>query len=458
MPSLSDAEFAEATAALRDLLRIDTTNPPGNERAAADLIAGWLRAEGLTPELAGASPERPNLVCRLAADPAERRGRPLVLSCHLDVVPADPARWTHPPFAGVEADGCLWGRGAIDMKGFAVMALTALRQLKRRGTRLDRDLIFAAVADEEAGAEWGSQWLVEQRPDLLGDRPEYVINEVGGFTVHRKGRRFYPVQVAEKGIAWLRLTARGTPGHSSLPSTDNALATLADAIQRIAAARLPWHVSEPARAFIGGMARESGFLARSLSPLLLHPVTGPALLPLAIAEPSRRRSVEAILRNTANPTLIQLGGDKINVIPGVASVDIDGRLTPGQTAEDLIRELRTVLRDPGGTRFQFEILNTSGAAIFPSANPLFDAIRDTLRERDPEGIVVPSMVPGFTDSKNYGKLGAICHGFYPLRLPADLDFAALFHGDDERIPLDGFRWGIDTLTDLLTRFASAPGA
>lgn len=458
MFQLTDAEFAEAVAALRDLLRIDTTNPPGHERPAIEQVAAWLKADGFEPEIAGAEPDRPNLACRLPADAARRSGRPIVLSCHLDVVPADPARWTHPPFAGIDADGCLWGRGAIDMKGFAAMGLTVFRLLRRRGLALNRDLIFAAVSDEEAGATLGSEWLVHHRPDLLGGDPEYVINEVGGFTVHRAGRRFYPVQVAEKGLAWLRLTARGTPGHSSLPAADNALAHLADAIGRLASARLPWHISQPARDFIGGMAAHSGWLARSLSPLLLNSLTGPTLLPLAIAEPSRRRSVEAVLRNTVNPTLISHGGDKINVIPGLASIDLDGRLAPGQTADDLIREIRTVLRDPEGRRYSIEVLRTSEAVVFSPDTPLFHTIRDVMSRRDPQGIVVPSIVPGFTDSKNYARLGATCLGFYPLRLPPDLDFAAMFHGDDERIPLDGFRWGIETLADCLLQFAGIASA
>ncbi len=455
MFALSDTEFAEATDCLRQLLRIDTTNPPGNERAAAERIARWLRDDGFSPELSGVSEDRPNLTCRLAADPTRRKARPLVLSCHLDVVPADPERWTHPPFDAIEADGCLWGRGAIDMKGFAAMALTVFRLARRRGFALDRDLVFVAVADEEAGTEKGSEWLVENRPDLLGSEPEYVLNEVGGFTLHRDGKRFYPVQVAEKGLAWLRLTARGTPGHSSLPDPDNALASLARAIDRIARARLPWHISRPARDFLGGLATHSGTLGKWLSPALFHPVLGPRLLPLAIPEPGRRRSVEAVLRNTANPTLVHEGGRKINVIPARASVDIDGRLAPGQTADDLVAELRAVLRDPRGERFEFEILRESEATVFSPDTPLFATIRETLAHQDPGGIVVPSIIPGFTDSRNYARLGATCYGFYPLKLPADLDFAALFHGDDERIPLDGFRWGIETLGETIERFAAA---
>src|SRR6056300_208259 len=211
------AELESATELLQQLLRIDTTNPPGNERAAADCIADIFRSEGLEPKLNGISEERPNLTVRWNALPENQTERPLVLSSHLDVVPADESKWTHPPFSGHNDGTCLWGRGAIDMKGFAVMAVTALTRLKRENIPINRDVIFAAVADEEAGTEHGSKWLVDERPDLLGGDPEYVINEVGGFTIHQKGNRFYPIQVAEKGVAWLRLTVEGKPGHSSLP-------------------------------------------------------------------------------------------------------------------------------------------------------------------------------------------------------------------------------------------------
>lgn len=453
---LTDAEFAEALAVLKDLIRIDTTNPPGGERPAAEYLAEIFRKEGLTPEMDGADPDRPNLACRLPATNPGPGQRPFVLSCHLDVVPAHPARWTHPPFAAVEAGGCVWGRGAVDMKGFAAMAVTLLRFWKRHRIETDRDLILAAVADEEAGTQFGSRWLVKNRPDLLGGNPEYVINEVGGFTLHRNGRRFYPVQVAEKGLAWLHLTIRGTPGHSSLPAPDSALAQLGWAIDRIARARLPWHVSKPARNFLTGIAAASGVVPRLFLPLLLNPLIGPALLPLAVTGRSRRASVEAILRNTANPTVTS-SGTKINVVPETAGVEIDGRLAPGQTAGDLIRELRTVLRDPDGRRFEIKVLLASKATVFPRETPLFHTIRQVMSERDPGGVVVPSIVPGFTDSANYADLGAICYGFYPLRLPENLDFAGLFHGIDERIPIDGFRWGIETLGDLLARFLRPPG-
>ncbi len=443
-----------ASDLLKSLIRIDTSNPPGNEIEAIDLLAWHCSGEGFTPDIVGPDPKRPNLVVKLEADAAKCIHRPLVLSCHLDTVPADPARWTHPPFSAHEEDGYIWGRGAIDMKGFAAMAFTAISLLKRSHLQLNRDVIFAAVADEEAGTDLGSKWLVDERPDLLGTDPEYVINEVGGFTIHQKGRRFYPVQVAEKGIGWLRLTARGTPGHSSLPSNDSAVANLAEAVAAIGRAQLPWHPSREARDFIEGMAAPQGGLARRISRLLCHPFFGPSLLPLVIPNIGHRASVEAILRNTANPTRFA-NGSSINVLPGKASVDIDGRLAPGQTAENLIKELGEVLGKSLRGKVEFEIIRESPATSFTTDTSLYREIEQVINDRDSEGIVVPSMISGFTDSHNYAKLGATCYGFYPLQLPKGLEFAALFHGDDERIPIKGFHWGIITLMQLLSRFLTS---
>lgn len=450
-PRFSAAELDEATVLLQRLIRLDTSNPPGDETDAVALVDEEIRRLGLEPVVDGARAERPNLVARLPADPALRTGRPLVLSCHLDCVPADPARWSRDPWSGENDGTCVWGRGAIDMKGFAAMALAVFSKLAREQVPIRRDLVFAAVADEEAGTRLGSKWLVEERPDLLGGDPEYVINEVGGFTVHRRGRRFYPVQVAEKGVAWLRLTVKGKPGHSSLPFRDHAVSRLARAIDVISKARLPWHPSPEAQRFVEGFAAPQGVVARAFAPWLCHPRVGPILLPLAERDPSRRASLEAILRNTATPTCL-VGSPSINTLPGLVSVDIDGRLVPGQSAEDLIREIEEVLAPFLGPEDRLEILQSSPAVSFSTDTPLYREIERSLHEADPGSHVVPSLIPGFTDSRNYARLGATCYGFYPLQLSEDLDFAALFHGDDERIPVAGFHWGIELLARTLTRF------
>lgn len=448
--TFSPAERDEAVRLLQELIRLDTSNPPGGEAAAIHLLERRCRELGLATVVAGAHPERPNLVATLAADPERRRGRPLVLSCHVDCVPADPVRWTHSPWSGHDDGTCLWGRGAIDMKGFAAMAFAVVAKLKREAVPIDRDLLFVAVSDEEAGTRLGSRWLVEERPELLGG-PEYVINEVGGFTVHRGGRRFYPVQVAEKGVAWLRLVVEGAAGHSSLPSRDNAVSRLARGIDAIARARLPWHPSEEARRQLAGFAKPEGPAAERVAGLLCHPRIGPALLPFLVREPSRRASVEAILRNTATATSLGAGGS-INVLPGACSVDIDGRLAPGQTTADLVRELDAVLRPVLREGYGLNVLQQSPAVSFSTETPLYREIERALREADPAGHVVPSIIPGFTDSRNWARLGAECYGFYPLQLPEDLDFAALFHGDDERIPIAGFHWGIGVLANMLGGF------
>lgn len=441
----------EAEQLLIDLLQIDTTNPPGNEKAAIERIASEFQKSGVEPTIVGEIEDRPNLVAKWEADPSHRTGRPLILSSHVDVVPADETRWEHPPFSGHNDGTYIWGRGAIDMKGFAAMGIVALNTLRSEGISINRDVIFAAVSDEEAGTRYGSRWLVDERPDLLGNDPEYVINEVGGFTVHKKGKRFYPVQVAEKGVAWLRLKVTGKPGHSSLPVQDSSVAKLARAIDRIASTRLPWHPSEEAANFLAAFAEEEGAVAKKLGPLLLKPGIGPKMIDAAISDPARRASVEAILRNTANPTRLT-GGKTINSVPAEVSVDIDGRLAPGQTTQDLIRELSELVSPVLGDGFSFEILHESPPVSFSSDTPLFRSIEQAMNDFDPDGRVVPSLVPGFTDSCNYARLGATCYGFYPLPLPEDLDFASMFHGDNERIPVEGFHQGIEILTNLLRKF------
>lgn len=448
--SLNAEEQEEALLLLQQLIRIDTTNPPGGEREAISLLESHCRDLGLDTSVVGAEAARPNLVATFSALPEHRTDRPLVLSCHVDCVPADPSRWTHSPWSGHYDGDYVWGRGAIDMKGFAAMAFAVIAKLKRSAIPLRRDLIFVAVSDEETGTRLGSRWLVDERPDLLRD-PEYVINEIGGFLVHRDGHRFYPIQVAEKGIAWLRLEVCGEAGHSSLPSRDNAVTRLARAIHALSRAKLPWHPSAEALHFLEGFATPHGRIGKFVSSLLIHPHIGPRLLPWAIRGISRQRSIEAILRNTAVPTSLGAGSN-VNVLPGSATVDIDGRLVPGQCVDDLISELHAVLRPVLGEDYTLRVLNSSPSVSFPTDTPLYREMAATLLRADPDAYVVPTIIPGFTDSHNYARLGAVCYGFYPLQLPDDLDFASLFHSDDERIPVAGFYWGMDRLVELLERF------
>jgi acetylornithine deacetylase/succinyl-diaminopimelate desuccinylase-like protein len=440
-----DAELsAHALRLLQTLLRIDTTNPPGNERAAADVVAQELSAAGLDPRVLESDPTRANVVARLRGTGEKP---PLLLTAHLDVVEADPSRWTHPPFGGVIADGCLWGRGALDMKNMAAMSVAILARLAREGVKLRRDVIFAAVADEEAGCDMGSRWLVENHPDLV--RAEYALGESGGFTMHMAGATFYPVQVAEKGLCWVRARVHGQPGHGSMPIEGSAVVRLAEAIARLGEKPLPVHITPYVKDMVSAMAERK---LASLGPLItriLHPAVAPHIL-RRLPDRGLARSLGALLSNTASPTILR-AGSKINVIPGLAEAEIDGRILPGQTDADFLRELSAVL----GPDVELEIVKSAPPVVTePAQTPLWDTIQKTLNEHEPEATVVPYLLPGFTDAKYFTKLGMKWYGFSPVKLPQGMRFADMFHGNDERIPVEGLGWGTNVLYDVVRRFCA----
>ncbi len=436
----------EAVDHFKALLRIDTTNPPGNEIAAARHIAGILDAEGIEYRIVESKPTRASLVARLRG--SGKRG-PLLLNGHLDVVPAEAERWSHDPFAAVEADGCIWGRGAIDMKNMVTMSLMTLVLLKRAGVALDRDVIFAAVADEEAGSHEGALYLCERHPELV--RAEYVLNEVGGHTLHFGSKRFYPIQVSEKGICWFEITAEGEPGHGSMPRPDTAVLRLARAIEAIGATRLPTHVTPVVADFVRALAGAAPFAQARAMPLLLQPAFSGRLLDLiGRSNPDQAMGLNAMLRNTASPTGLS-AGKKINVVPSRATAQIDGRTIPGQSTEQFLAEIRRVVGD--GVRLS--VLDRHDGTRFDDKTPLYDAITRTLGRHDPGGVPVPYMIPGFTDSFAYARLGAICYGFSPVRLGPELNFTRMYHGHDERIPVEGFAWGQRVLYELVRDFCAA---
>jgi acetylornithine deacetylase/succinyl-diaminopimelate desuccinylase-like protein len=430
----------EALALLQALLRLDTTNPPGNERPAAELCAESLRAAGLAPELLEGQPGRTNLVCRLQGS-GERP--PLLLTAHLDVVPVGDG-WTHPPFAGEEHGGFLWGRGAIDLKHHAAMSVTVLRALAREGRRLRRDVVLALVADEETGCRWGSQWLVDHHADKV--RAESALGELGGFTLSLEGRRFYPIQVAEKGGFSLRMRARGPAGHGSMPREDSAVVRLAEAVARLGRTPLPFHLTDTTRAFLRTVARALGFPKGLLLSGLLHPTLAPRLL-RALKDRSLARALHAMLANTVSPTVLR-AGDSLNVIPSEAEARLDGRVLPGEAGRLFLEELRAVV----GPDVELEVTHEEPGLEARSDTPLFATLADAVRRADPEGIAVPYLVPGSTDARAFTRNGTTWYGFTPVRLPPGLPFAELFHGPDERIPVDGFRWGLRVLHDAVRRF------
>lgn len=435
---------AEAVDLLQQLLRIDTTNAPDvapNETAAAEFLATLLEREGLSPEVLESKPGKGNVVCRIRGTGEKA---PVLLSGHTDVVPADPAKWTHPPFAAEIHDGFIWGRGAIDMKNMVAMEVIAMVLAKRLDLPLKRDLVFAGVADEEAGCEWGSLWLARNHPDKV--KAEYAISEIGGFTMHVAGQRFYPVQVAEKGMCWLTITAQGTSGHGSLPNRDNPIAAIGRAANILATRRLPRHNTPVVERYLGRLADSSPMPNKLVLKALSTPLCD-HVLDHVFPEPSLAAVFDASLHNTANPTVVQ-GGLKVNQVPDSATLRVDGRLLPGFTGADLVQEIEALI----GPGYSIVIDQEMPACSTDGEDPIGTVIGDILQEHDPEAVVLQTMIPGFTDAKAWSMLGMKCWGFSPVELPEGVDFAAMFHGVDERIPVDGFRWGTRALFSLIQRF------
>jgi acetylornithine deacetylase/succinyl-diaminopimelate desuccinylase-like protein len=441
-----DAVTAEALTHFKELLRIDTTNPPGNERAAADYLARVLDHEGIPYRIVESEPTRASLIARLSGS---GRKPPLLLNGHLDVVPVEREHWRHDPFGGEEHDGCIWGRGAVDMKNMVAMSLMTLLMFKRAGLALERDLIFAAVADEEAGSRHGARFLVEKHPELV--RAEYVLNEIGAYTFYVGDAVYYPIQVAEKGICWFELTAHGTAGHGSMPRRDNAVVRIARAIEALGTVRLPFHSVPVVETFVRSLAHRAPAFAQRAAPLLVQPAFARLLLKLVRGQdPEQAIALEALLRNTASPTVLK-GGRKVNVIPSSASVLVDGRMLPGQTVAAFLAEIQRVVGDD----LKVTVLEQHEGQVFRTDTPLFEAIGRAIETHHPGAVAVPFMIPGFTDSHAYARLGATCYGFSPVKMPKGMSFTSLYHGHDERIPVEGFAWGLRVLADLVHEFCCA---
>jgi acetylornithine deacetylase/succinyl-diaminopimelate desuccinylase-like protein len=421
-----------------ELIQIDTTNTGDpdtvtGEREAAEYVAAKLSEVGFEIEVVeSGAPRRDNVFCRLpGADPS--RGA-LLVHGHLDVVPADPTEWSVHPFSGAVQDGYLWGRGAVDMKDMVAMTIAVARRFKREGIVPPRDLVFAFLADEEAGGAYGAHWLVDNRPDLFEGCTE-AVGEVGGFSLTlAEDQRVYLIETAEKGIAWMRLTARGKPGHGSFLHDDNAVTKVAEAVARLGNHTFPLHLTDTVQAFIDQISQLTGLefpqddLEGSLRKL-----------------GSLSRIVGATVRDTANPTMLK-AGYKANVIPSNAEAVVDCRVLPGRE-EAFLREVDELI----GPDVAREWVTHLAPLETGFDGPLVEAMAAALRAEDPGSRTVPYMLSGGTDAKHFAELGMRCFGFAPLRLPPDLDFASLFHGIDERVPLDALRFG----TRVLDRFLQA---
>ncbi len=442
-PSAAPTAQDEVVRICQDLLRIDSSNfgdgsGPG-EREAAEYVMASLQEVGLEPELFESAPTRANVVVRL---PGSDPSRPaLVLHGHTDVVPAAAADWSVDPFSGEERDGLLWGRGAVDMKDMDAMILAVVRQMAREGRRPARDVVLAMFADEEAGGRFGAHHAVSTRPELFAGATE-AISEVGGFSVQvgagpdgQGGRRAYLLQTAEKGIGWLRLVAEGRAGHGSQINTDNAVTHLAAAVARIGAHPWPMRLTPTVHALLQGVADLTG--------LPFDPEDEAGCERLVAALGSGARFVGATLRNTSNPSQLS-AGYKANVIPGRAEAVLDSRFVPGDG-----EEVRRVLTELAGPHVRIEEIVGDVALEVPFSGSLVDAMVDALVAEDPEAVVLPYMLSGGTDNKALSRLGITGYGFAPLRLDGSLDFPAMFHGVDERVPTDALVFGTRVLDRLL---------
>ncbi len=422
-----------------DLLRIDSSNYGDGsgpcERAAAEYVATCLADVGLEPEVFESAPRRTNVVVRIpGSDPSLPA---LVVHGHTDVVPAEASDWSVHPFSGEERDGLLWGRGAVDMKDMDAMILSVVRRMVREGTTPRRDLVVAFFADEEAGGVYGARYAVDTRPELFEGATE-AISEVGGYSVEVAGRRAYLLQTAEKGIAWLRLVAEGRAGHGSAVNTENAVTELSAAVARIGAHPWPMHLTPTVQHLLRGVADLTG--------LPYEPDDEAAVQRLVGALGTAQRFVAATLRNTVNPSRLD-AGYKTNVVPGRATAELDCRFLPGQE-----EEIRSTVAALAGPKVRVETIHADVALEVPFAGGLVDAMSAALVAEDPDAVVLPYALSAGTDNKSLSRLGITGYGFAPVRLPADLDFPALFHGVDERIPVDALRFGARVLDRLLRTY------
>lgn len=417
---------------LQKLIQFDTTNPPGNESACIAYINDLLTSAGIGTQILAKTPDRPNLLARL---PGQGHAAPLLLYGHADVVTTQGQSWQHPPFEGKLVDGYIWGRGALDMKGGLAMLLAAFLRAQAEHLRPPGDILLAVVSDEEAGGDFGARFLVEQHPAAFAGI-RYALGEFGGFTISVGGRRFYPIQIAEKQICWLRITLRGPGGHGSLPVRQGAMAKLARTLQRLDARRLPVHITPPARLMIASMAAAldgpSGPLLRGL----LNPALTGSLLNL-LGE--RGRIFDPLLHNTVSPTVLQ-GSAKINVIPGEVAIELDGRLLPGFGPADMLHELRALL----GPDPEIEVLRHDPGPAEPDLG-FFAPLANILKEADPTGIPIPLLLSGVTDARFFSRLSIQTYGFLPMPLPESFNFTQTIHAADERIPVAAVEFGANAI-------------
>ncbi|MCZ7542531.1 MAG: M20/M25/M40 family metallo-hydrolase [Anaerolineae bacterium] len=437
------AIYQQPAELLRRLIQFDTTNPPGNEAACIAYLNGLLTEAGFETRAYARDPARPNLVTRL---PGRGDAPPLLLYGHVDVVTTAGQAWDHPPFEARVADGFIWGRGALDMKNGVAMMVAALLRARAEGLSPPGDVTLMLLSDEENGSDYGAGFLVREHPELFAGI-RYAIGEVGGASTWVSGRKFYPIQVAEKQVCWLRARLRGPGGHGAMPVRGGIMARLARFLDALDRQRLPVHVTPPARHMFETMAAalpdaEGAALRRLLDPAQTDAVLdelGP-----------RGRLFDAQLHNTVAATIIR-AGNKVNVIPGEVEVEMDGRLLPGYGPDDMMAELRALVGDDAA----LEVYRYDPGPTTPDMG-LFETLAGVLREMDPDGMPVPDLLAGVTDGRFLAQVGIQSYGFVPMDLPPDFNRKALVHAANERVPYDAIAWGTEAIYRLLGRFGEAP--
>ena len=439
MPKNPVPVYERPAELLQNLIRFDTTNPPGNERACIQYINGLLKDAGIKTSIVARTPARPNVIARLKG---AGKAPPLLLYGHVDVVTTEGQKWTQPPFEAKIVDGFIWGRGALDMKSGVAMLLAAFLKAKTEKVPLPGDVIFAAVADEEAGDEFGIRYLVDKHPDLF-QGVRYAFGEFGGFNLSIGGKRFYPIMIAEKQTCWMKATFQGQAGHGSMPIRGGAMAKLARALHLLDTHSLPVHVTPAVRMMIESLAKSLG----GINGLVIRQLLNPPLTDFILKFLGERGSLFApLLHNTLSPTMLR-ASEKVNVIPGEVTLGLDGRLVPGAKSDDMLRELHTLL----GEDVQFEVFKAEPGPAAPDMG-LFDTLGSILRELDPTGIPLPYVLTGVTDARFLSKLGIQTYGFTPLQLPEDFNFVSTVHAADERVPVAALDFGVKAIFSALQKF------
>lgn len=424
---------------LQNLIRLNTTNPPGNEILAAGYLATVLRQAGYDPLVLESAPGRGSVLTRYQGDGSHR---PLLLYNHLDVVSVEGSQWTHDPFGGELQDGYVWGRGALDMKNIVAQQTMVMLRLAAERPRLRRDVIFAGCADEEAGGKYGLKWLVEQHPGLV--EAEMGLSESGALPIYVDGQTVYVIQVGEKGNCRLRLTATAAPGHGASPNYQHyAIRYLSIALERLTRQQLPTHLTATMTNTLTQLAPMLGQQVKDLT----QPQQIDELLD-RLPPSSLRTILRSTTRNSAAPTMLS-GGTQINVVPSTVSAMLDGRILPGFSCADLIAEVRTAIGDDLPVEIVHLPEHTSAPLEAPSSGYLWEALVRNLQRHDPAAIVVPVLLAGGTDAKHLKPLNVQTYGFSPMRFPPEFDWRNLVHGHDERIPISALQWGIDVLYDTV---------